>query len=105
MAISGIAAGIIGSFLLGLTTIFLLRVRGRLVLRLPVLVGGAAGVLLRSTAYDHSHWGWSCTLRFLPSGKALTRLASLPCCVGPIENSDLICAAIVVDDRKLPARD
>ena len=59
MAISGIGAGIVGSFLLGLTTIFLLRVPGRLVLRLPVLVGGAAGVLLGNTAHDNSKWGWS----------------------------------------------
>jgi len=54
IAISGIPTGIVGSVLLGCMTTFLLRVSGRSVLRLPVLVGGAAGVLLGITAIKPS---------------------------------------------------
>jgi hypothetical protein len=57
--ISGIAAGIVGSLLLGLMTMLLLQSPGRQVLQLPVLVGGAAGALLGLVAHDHSRWGWT----------------------------------------------
>ena len=59
MGIAGIAAGLAGSVLLGAMTICLLKAPGRLVLRLPVLVGTVAGALLSLMAHDHTEWGWS----------------------------------------------
>jgi hypothetical protein len=56
--VSGVPAGFAGSLLLGLLSKFLLRVPGRLVLRLPLAVGTAAGALLAITNYDDSRWGF-----------------------------------------------
>lgn len=56
--ISGIPAGFVGSLLLGLMTMLLLRAPGRLVLQLPVLVGGAAGALLGFLALRSFNSGW-----------------------------------------------
>jgi hypothetical protein len=57
--VSGILAGLVGSLLLGLVTIRLLRVPARVVPQWSVGVGGAAGVLLEITTHDHTEWGWS----------------------------------------------
>jgi hypothetical protein len=56
LAISGIPGGLVGCLLLGLMTMLLLRAPGRLVLRWPVLVGGAAGALLGLLALEHDDW-------------------------------------------------
>jgi hypothetical protein len=64
MGIAGIAAGLAGSALLGVVTIYLLKAPARLVLRLPVLVGTAAGALLSLMANDDTKWGWSQLILF-----------------------------------------
>jgi hypothetical protein len=55
--VGGVPGGLVGSLLLGLLTKFLLRVPGRLVLHLPVVVGTVAGALLGLGSLD-SHNGW-----------------------------------------------
>lgn len=64
MGIAGIAAGLAGSALLGAMTIYLLKAPARLVLRVPVLVGTAAGALLSLMALDGTEWGWSQLILF-----------------------------------------
>lgn len=54
LAASGIPAGLVGSLVLGLSMRLLFRAPSRLVLRLPVLVGGAAGALLGLIEYDRT---------------------------------------------------
>jgi hypothetical protein len=46
LVVSGIAAGLVGSGLLGVATAYLLRAPYQSALGLPVLIGGAAGALL-----------------------------------------------------------
>ena len=64
MGIGGIAAGLIGSALLGAMTVYLLKVPRRMVLGLPVLVGTVAGALLSLMVCDHTEWGWSQLILF-----------------------------------------
>jgi hypothetical protein len=59
LIVSGIFAGLAGSFLLGAFTMRLLNAPGRLLLWVPLLVGTAAGALLGLTKHDHSRWGWT----------------------------------------------
>jgi hypothetical protein len=59
MILSGILAGLVGSLLLGLIAMRLLKAPGRTLLRLPLFVGSAAGALLGLTEQDHTQWGWT----------------------------------------------
>lgn len=56
--VSGVPAGLLGSLLLGFLTRYLLRVPGRLVLRLPVVVGTLGGALLALANYGDDGWGF-----------------------------------------------
>jgi hypothetical protein len=60
LALSGVIAGFIGCCLLGTAVVFLLRVRFRSALGVPVLVGAAFGVLLPliNLGDDHLGLGW-----------------------------------------------
>lgn len=64
LIIAGISAGLIGSVLLGVMTMCLLRAPRRLVLRLSVLAGGAAGVLLWLAQFEQPPWAWGYLLLF-----------------------------------------
>jgi hypothetical protein len=65
LVVSGILAGLVGSILLGLVTMRLLRVPARVVLRWSPGVGGAAGALLGITTDDHTEWAWPCLAFFV----------------------------------------
>jgi hypothetical protein len=56
--VSGLPAGLAGSFLLGLLTKYLLRVPSRLVLGLPLAVGTVGGALLALANYGDDGWGF-----------------------------------------------
>ena len=56
--IGGVPAGFVGSLLLGLLSKFLLRVRARLVMGLPLAVGTVAGAFLALASFDVKGWAF-----------------------------------------------
>jgi hypothetical protein len=65
LAASGVLAGIAGSCLLGIMTMWLLPAPARVVLLHSVPMGGLAGIVLAFIDFDHTDWSWSILLLFV----------------------------------------